>query len=574
MVNKNSEVTTFAKAFDVLANGLQSHQAINAGSFWEFVRDIWSAGFDNPEYFRAWHIGVIAEDIERCLQEEKNYVAVLPRFHFKSTILGHAFSIWRLLQSTRDQSVLYLSYSDGMAKYHISEINKTINRNPILKEWFKNKAPRADFSFRYSVNNKPVEIMHGGLFSFKRGMHVNGALIADDVLRDPENPLNAAQLSKVEDHFLTESLFIPLKGVPTIVLGTPMMPGDLLTKLQKDDRFISRVLPALDPAPDRRVLMPELYNEEWLLQQQAARPKSFASEFMLIPHFSTEAYFEGEDIDKCEDKNLRSFPATKKYELESDEELFAGFDIGKKRHPSHLVIFKKKGSKIEQIHQSWLDGWSYSDQVEYLNEVAQNFKITKGYIDNTRGELEDRGLDRTWYPMHFTLKAKNTMAQIFETYVHSGNLSILKDERQRQQILSVNNELKAPETPMGHGDAFFSIAMALQALHETTQQQYTTLGSLTDWVDAVSPDEEAERNINISISDTIRKKAKTSENGVDDLQNKDVETPSGFSLVWDAVNNDQGELKAPNPQCTEFVCTEEFWVPERKLCLYCGFRGQ
>ena len=573
MVNKNSEVTTFAKAFDVLAQGLQSHQTFNARSFWEFIRDIWSISFEHPEYFRAWHIGVIAEDIERCIEEQKNYVAVLPRFHFKSTVLGHAFSVWRLLQGTRDQSVLYLSYSDGMAKYHINEINKTVQRNPVLKDWFSNKAPKADFSFRYTIQNRPVEIMHGGLFSFKRGMHVNGALIADDVLRDPENPLNAAQLSKVEDHFLTESMFIPLKGVPVIVLGTPMMPGDLLTKLQKDDRFISRVLPALDPAPDRRVLMPELYNEEWLLEQQKARPKSFASEFMLIPHFSTESYFEGEDIDNCEDGKLRSFPATKKYELESGEELFAGFDIGKKRHPSHLVIFKKKGSKIEQIHQSWLDGWSYSDQVEYLNEVAQNFKITKGYIDNTRGELEDRGLDRTWHSMHFTLKAKNTMAQIFEKYVHSGDLSILKDERQRQQILSVNNELKAPETPMGHGDAFFSIAMALQALYETTQHQYTTLGSLTDWVDALSPDEEAERKMNISISDTLRNKAKPSENEIDDLQNKDIEKPSDFSLVWDAVN-DRGELESPNPQCTESVCTEDFWVPERKLCLYCGFRGQ
>ena len=572
MANKHSEVTTFAKAFDVLAQGLQSHQSINAGSFWEFIRDIWSLSFEHPGYFRAWHIGVVAEDIERCIEEEKNYVAVLPRFHFKSTVLGHAFSVWRLLQGTRDQSVLYLSYSDGMAKYHINEINKTVQRNPILKDWFSNKAPKADFSFRYTIQNRPVEIMHGGLFSFKRGMHVNGALIADDVLRDPENPLNAAQLSKVEDHFLTESMFIPLKGVPVIVLGTPMMPGDLLTKLQKDDRFISRVLPALDPAPDRRVLMPELYNEEWLLEQQKARPKSFASEFMLIPHFSTESYFEGEDIDNCEDEKLRSFPATKKYELESGEELFAGFDIGKKRHPSHLVIFKKKGSKIEQIHQSWLDGWSYSDQVEYLNEVAQNFKITKGYIDNTRGELEDRGLDRTWNSMHFTLKAKNTMAQIFEKYVHSGNLSILKDERQRQQILSVNNELKAPETPMGHGDAFFSIAMALQALYETTQQQYTTLGSLEEWRDAVAPDEEAERKINISISDTLRKKAKSSTETVDDLQ-EGIETPTGFNLTW-ASDAPEEELTAPNPQCTEFVCTAEFWVPERKLCLYCGFRGQ
>ena len=558
-------VTTFEKAFDVLAQGLQTHQSIRVGSFWEFLRDTWSQGFDHPEYFTAWHIGVVADDIEKCLQDGKNYVAVLPRFHFKSTILGHAFSIWQLLKSSRDCSILYLSYSDGMAKYHINEINKTIQRNHILKEMFISKNPKADFSFRYNVNNRPVEIMHGGLFSFKRGMHVNGALIADDVLRDPENPLNPAQLNKVEDHFLTESLFIPLKGVPIIVLGTPMMPGDLLTKLQHDDRFVSRVLPALDPTPNRRVLMPELYSEEWLLQQRDARPKSFASEFMLIPHFSTESYFENEDIEKCEDSTLRNFPVTKSYEPEGHEDIFAGFDVGKKRHPSHLVIFRQVGSRLEQIHQSWLDGWSFSDQIEYLNEVADKFNITKGYIDNTRGELEDRGLAKAWYPMHFTTKSKNTMAHIFEQYVHGGNLRLVKDERQRQQILSVNNELKAPVTPMGHGDAFFSIAMALQAAYETSNGRFVSLGSLTDWQEALAPDTESnnKKAINISVSDNVRRKPTS-------VEDEDVETPR-FNLSWQSEESNE-EAEAPNPHCEEIVCMESFWVAERGLCLYCGYR--
>jgi len=563
---KSEDVTTFSQAFDLLADGLTTHETIKTGSFWEFLRDIWSQGFDHPEYFRAWHVGVVAEDIERCLQEGLNYCAVLPRFHFKSTILGHAFSIWRLLQATRDMSVLYLSYSDGMAKYHISEINKEVNRNPILMNWLKNRSPKADYSFRYHLGAKPVEIMHGGLFSFKRGMHVNGALIADDVLRDPENPLNPAQINKVEDHFLTESMFIPLKDIPVIVLGTPMMPGDLLTKLQKDDRFMTRNLPALDPAPNRRVLMPELYSEEWLLQQQKARPKSFASEFLLIPHFSTEAYFESEDIEKCEDTTLVNHPASKKYKKSIDEQLFAGFDVGKKRHPSHLVIFRRRGEVLEQIHQSWLDGWNYTDQVEFLNEIAENFDIMRGYIDNTRGELEDRGLAHMWRPMTFSRKSKNTMAQIFETYVMNDRLKLLKDEGQRQQILSVNNELKAPETPMGHGDAFFSIAMAAQAAYELEQNIYTTLGSATEWLDAVSPGEVPERKQEVSIADTLYGKRD------DKLNVQEIDENGVPTLRWTS-DDGQVTISPPNPHCQELVCTKEFWVPERNLCIYCGHRG-
>ena len=554
------DIITIDNAFDLLSKGLAKQERYQIGSFKEFLQNIWCYSYDNPEYFKAWHVGVIADDIQECLETGLNYVAILPRFHFKSTILGHAFSVWRLLTAPRDCSILYLSYSDGMARYHIAEINKAIARNPIITDMLINRNPKADFSARFFKNNQPMEIMHGGLFSFKRGMHINGALIADDILKDPENPLNMGQITKIEDHFMTESLFIPLKGVPVIVLGTPMMPGDLLSKLQEDPRYKSRVLPALDPAPDRRVLMPELYTEDWLLQQQQARPKSFASEFMLVPHFSTEAYFDDEDIVKCEDETLRSAPATKVYsDLTGGDQIFAGFDVGKKRHPSHLVIFKKHGDRIEQIHQSFLDGWNYSDQIEYLNEVADNFELTAGYVDNTRGELEDRGLDTRWRSMTFTRKSKNIMAQVFEQFVHSGNLKLIKDERQKQQILSVSNELKAPETPMGHGDAFFSIAMALQAAHDTAYK-FVDLGSATDWFNAVSPGE-------------TRESQKQSRELFPEKQGLDFDDKSsGNPLQMEPVNPQVRAESAPNPHCKESVCSPAFWVPERGLCLYCAYR--
>ena len=557
------EITTFSDAFDKLAEGLVTTQKIQVGSFKDFLLNVWSQSFDNPEYFNAWHVGQIAEDVEYCLEEGLNYCAVLPRFHFKSTILGHAFSVWSLCKSPRDCAVLYLSYSDSMARYHISEINKAISRNPILTQWMVNRSPKADFSARYYINNKPMDVRHGGLFSFKRGMHVNGALIADDILRDPENPLNIGQVTKVEDHFLTESMFIPLKGVPVLVMGTPMMPGDLLGKLQEDDRFFTRVLPALDPVPGRRVLMPELYSEEWLLQQQAARPKSFASEFLLVPHFATESFFNDADISKCEDETLREIPTTRKYRKPEDSFLFAGFDVGKKRHPSHLVIFERTGDRVKQIHQSWLDGWNYSDQIEFLNEVAENFDLDRGYVDNTRGELEDRGLDHRWHSLSFTLKSKNNMAHIFEEYVHSGNLALLRDDRQKQQILSVNNELKAPETPMGHGDAFFSIGMALLASWETGKFGVTHLGNLQGFLDPEEPAELKPESEQTPIIEDITGDKPGS-----------MDLPGGVQVDYTRViNADLTQADCPNPNCDEIVCKPEFWVPERKLCIFCGHRG-
>ena len=162
-----NEVITVENAFNLLSDGLKNQQKYKVGSFKDFLQNTYCLGFDNPEYFQAWHVGVIADDIEECIETGQNYVAVLPRFHFKSTILGHAFSVWRLLTAPRDMNILYLSYSDGMAKYHIAEINKEISRNPVLRELLISRNPKADYSARFHLNNKPMEIMHGGLFHLK-----------------------------------------------------------------------------------------------------------------------------------------------------------------------------------------------------------------------------------------------------------------------------------------------------------------------------------------------------------------------------------------------------------------------
>ena len=543
------EVVTLREAFGLLSTGIKDSEKVAIGTFWEFVRDVWSLSFERPELFRAWHVQFLCEELEATINEGSNYTAVLPRAHFKSTILGHAFAIWLLLKAKTDTRVLYLSYSDTMAKYHMSEINKEVARNPRISTWIRNEAPKADYTFRYRhTNGSSLEIEHGGLFSFKRGMHVNGALVADDILKDPENPLNLTQITKIEEHFMTESMFIPNQGVPVVVMGTPMLPGDILAKLETDTRFKYRKLPAFDPVPGRKVLMPELYSEEWLLEQQKAKPKSFASEFLLKPFLSQESYFSEEDIAKVLDYNLRSYPANHKHEFEETDRIYAGFDVGKKRHPSHLVIFRKRGDRIEQIHQTWLDGWDYTEQIEFLNDVAQNFNLTKGYIDNTRGELEDRGLDTKWWPMHFTAKSKMTMAQIFETYVHEGNTKLLADERQTSQILSVNNELKAPETPMGHGDAFFSIAMALQACFESSQYQVQTVGNM----------QEILQDLETAVNDAEKNPAQA-------IQEKLL----GYN---DSTPGTDPAPRPMNPECEDVNCGPNVWIPERGLCLYCGFR--
>jgi hypothetical protein len=141
------------------------------------------------------------------------------------------------------------------------------------------------------------------------------------------------------------------------------------------------------------------------------------------------------------------------------------------------------------------------------------------------------------------------MAHIFEEYVHSGNLFLIQDHRQRQQILSVNNELKAPETPMGHGDAFFSIAMALQAAYETGIFRMQTIGSMQEFANELEPPVGKPKDSQKSLLDFPKNE-------------------------YNNNSNSSSESGAPNPLCTEDVCNPAFWIPKRKLCLHCNYRGQ
>ena len=481
----NSNAVTISDALLHIARNLDGIVPIKVGSFGEFVKGVWGQGYDHPEYFQSWHIMLICEDVEKSLQEHKNYVCIMPRLHLKSTVLGYAFSVWNFLRTVHlgDSNGLYLSYSDGMAVTHIQEMNKHVRRNAQLMEWMRDKAPDADFAFRYSAHSNDVEMKHGGLFSFKRGMHVNRHMIVDDVLRDPENPLNMQQLDKIENFFFDESMYIPTKEAIVIVMGTPMLPGDLLTKLKSDERFNYLFLPALDPLPGHRVLMPSLFDEKWLLREQQSKPSTFQKEFLLSPALLSESYFSYEDIKNCEDESLPSLDPYRNHTLNADY-IVAGFDVGKKRHPSHLAVFAYYNSnkRVVQIHQSFMDGWPYTKQVQFLNNVAEYFSIDKGYIDNTRAELEERGLKNVWRPTVFTARQKREMAQIFDTFVHSGNLKLIANERQRAQIICVDNELKAPDTPLGHGDAFFSISLGLRALYEHISLGSKDVGDVRDLI--------------------------------------------------------------------------------------------
>lgn len=147
-----------------------------------------------------------------------------------------------------------------------------------------------------------------------------------------------------------------------------------------------------------------------------------------------------------------------------------GLDLGKKTHPSHLSVFVEINNKLIQIHSVFFDGWEYVRQIEYIKQAIKVFHIDSLFWDSTREEFtmmdEQGNLPPEMKGVAFTAKTKFAMATELDKVVTNQAIQLLNDDRQRRQILTVDCDLQAPETNDGHGDAFFSLCLAMQAWSE------------------------------------------------------------------------------------------------------------
>ena len=96
-------------------------------------------------------------------------------------------------------------------------------------------------------------------------------------------------------------------------------------------------------------------------------------------------------------------------------------------------------------------------------------------------------------------------------------------------------------------------------MHESEIHGVTDVGNLYDIIEP----------------DTV---SRTGEQAVSDLNSAGEDQEMWFpgNIKFDfgrSTNPDLTMADCPNPNCKEFACKPEFWVPERKLCIFCGHRG-
>ena len=171
--------------------------------------------------------------------------------------------------------------------------------------------------------------------------------------------------------------------------------------------------PAITDELGKITLWPEMFSFERLteIRDKEIGNKAFSKEYLCTPLWTEDAYFKREQIVDLIDPGLFNL----KEVISKDYEVFAGMDIGKVRHPSHLAVFMLADGFLIQIGSYWFDHWDYTKQVDFVNSLITPLRIRRIYFDATRGEFEsffEQGIIHRsdWVGVKFTSPEKNKMA--------------------------------------------------------------------------------------------------------------------------------------------------------------------
>ena len=416
----------------------------------------------------------------------------MPRGHFKSTIM-HGFSVWAILSLPYYvTTVLYLSNKDDSTKKHVEELKKAVFRNPKLK--FLHSLIKEDtLEFEIKLPDGRSKVLdYKSVFQIYRGYHFTGVLIMDDIYADPTDPDSPSQILKINKRY--EST---IKSIPTrrqscqILVGTPISNQDLLAKLPKRSSWNEEFYEVYskEPGTTDETLAPHLMNKKEATELESDDWISFQSEYRCRPYYDSQSFLTSTDIQNLTNKSLseEGWDINTPYPKSAGELVVAGVDLGRMRDPTHISIFSAKGKFIRQIFCMYLEQTPYPQQVDYLNRLAEVFQLDSGHIDNTNASLEDIGIDKSiYYLINLNKQNKQKYANDFAHMVKTSYstksiedhnkefeynleynpvyLEFLPNQRQLDQIIMVNKELKSPRNKDGHGDAFISNAMALSWL--------------------------------------------------------------------------------------------------------------
>jgi hypothetical protein len=289
----------------------------------------------------------------------------------------------------------------------------------------------------------------------------------DDILSDFANALEPKQIRRIEAIFTQSLESLPDEDDSLILIGTPQSYEDTLYKRKDTASYFWGRFPA--EFGDGQVLWPEKFDQARLARtRQRIKDRAYQVEYMLVPVLAISAFIPIEVIESCVDRQLRPIGLDESFSSVGTLGCYGGMDVGKQVHPTHLAVFALMPTgDLVQVYQEFLDGMDYRSQAKRVRQIIDHFKIRRFYYDNTRAEMEDRNMPRQALGMAFNAKTKAQMALAMESRFYADDdemgIILLDDRRQTSQIVAVDKALRSVETSDGHGDAFWSNALAIRA---------------------------------------------------------------------------------------------------------------
>ncbi len=380
--------------------------------------------------------------------------------------------------------ILYISYKGELAGEHIRKIKRLVDVNPYYYNYgYRDVSRNAETILKMRKDNQTFTVSPAGILSFQRGKHTMG-VITDDPLQDPQGvKMDIGQIMKVSRLFFEQIASIKKEHGFSFshVVGTAQDEEDLFFRLKNLRGYEWGEYKAIENYKKKQVLWPEMFPYKKLIdiRDNQIGVKAFNKEYLCSPIRSEDKYIKAGDLMPLvsDRRNVN----TSKYN--TDNEIVAGYDIGKKSHPAHISVLelvpkyenkdddeKVTGYFKKQLISKWFDHANYTRQVEYCKGLIDDLGIGRMLYDNTRGELEvmaENGeLPAEMEPLVMNSRNQNKMAALLDKEVGNASIDFVKDDRQIRQILAVDNDMKAPSSSEGHGDSFWSTLMALAAAEE------------------------------------------------------------------------------------------------------------
>ncbi len=456
--------------------------ALGKAYFWYFLEHIFITSFDGEVYTDPKSKQPTPYKFTRLHREWAILAQMFPRFaiqapraHLKTTVIGQAFPFWLMFRSAENTLVdgMYFSYKAELANEKLRDLKRIIRSNSYTRFW-RDLKPTSDSVLDYLIDwgNGPIAeatLKGSGIMSATRGRHPKFT-ICDDILSDFSNPLSSTELQLINRIFRQVIMSLPADEKDILCLiGTPQSYDDILYQLATSEEWLWLIYPAVTDWIEETTQWPEKFDFDRLMRiRSQIKPTAFEVEYQLTPITVTDQFLTREDVLMSVDSELEPWPLEEAFPNADRLGIYGGLDVGKLVHPSHVVLFLElPDGTLIMLYQFFMDHLNYPKQVKLLNFIANRFNLSKGYFDQTNNVLDDRGLDSRWQGKAFNRKLKGDLATGLEKRLlaeeDQPGMVLLNVPRMIDQMLVVRKDLSAPATVDGHGDSFWSVALAVRA---------------------------------------------------------------------------------------------------------------